>query len=321
MSILVSGGAGYLGSHIVQYLLEKNEDVIVVDDLSTGNREFVLTDKFYHINIKNMDELDSILKENKIDIVIHLAASSLVGESVAIPFKYYDNNLYATACLLETMRKNSVDSSTASVYGAVDKIPITEDMPTIPTNTYARTKLDIENMMKDFETAYGIKSVALRYFNAAGSDVNARIGEIREVETHLIPIILRGLIEGKNSIDVFGNDYPTNDGTCIRDYIHVLDLAKAHYLVANHLLNGGGSGVYNLGSAKGYSVLEVIEAARKVTGRKIDINFVQRRAGDPPNLVASYEKIKKDLAFNLEYPSIETMIEHAWNFYQKYYSN
>lgn len=325
MSILVSGGAGYLGSHIVQYLLEKNEDVIVVDDLSTGNREFVLTDKFYHINIKNMDELDSILKENRIDIVIHLAASSLVGESVANPFKYYDNNLYATACLLETMRKNSVDkivfSSTASVYGAVDKIPITEDMPTIPTNTYARTKLDIENMMKDFEIAYGIKSVALRYFNAAGSDVNARIGEIREVETHLIPIILRGLIEGKNSIDVFGNDYPTNDGTCIRDYIHVLDLAKAHYLVANHLLNGGGSGVYNLGSAKGYSVLEVIEAARKVTGRKIDINFVQRRAGDPPNLVASYEKIKKDLAFNLEYPSIETMIEHAWNFYQKYYSN
>lgn len=325
MSILVSGGAGYLGSHIVQYLLEKNEDVIVVDDLSTGNREFVLTDKFYHINIKNMDELDSILKENKIDIVIHLAASSLVGESVANPFKYYDNNLYATACLLETMRKNSVDkivfSSTASVYGAVDKIPITEDMPTIPTNTYARTKLDIENMMKDFETAYGIKSVALRYFNAAGSDINARIGEIREVETHLIPIILRGLIEGKDSIDVFGNDYPTNDGTCIRDYIHVLDLAKAHYLVANHLLNGGSSNVYNLGSAKGYSVLEVIEAARKVTGRKIDINFVQRRAGDPPNLVASYEKIKKDLAFNLEYPSIETMIEHAWNFYQKYYSN
>ena len=238
---------------------------------------------------------------------------------------YCDNNLYATACLLETMRKNSVDkivfSSTASVYGAVDKIPITEDMPTIPTNTYARTKLDIENMMKDFETAYGIKSVALRYFNAAGSDINARIGEIREVETHLIPIILRGLIEGKNSIDVFGNDYPTEDGTCIRDYIHVIDLAKAHYLVANHLLNGGSSNVYNLGSAKGYSVLEVIEAARKVTGRKIDINFVQRRAGDPPNLVASYEKIKKDLAFNLEYPSIETMIEHAWNFYQKYYSN
>ena len=176
-------------------------------------------------------------------------------------------------------------------------------------------------MMKNFETAYGIKSVALRYFNAAGSDINALIGEIREVETHIIPIILRNLIEGKNSIDVFGNDYPTDDGTCIRDYIHVVDLAQAHYLVANHLLNGGKSEIFNLGSGKGYSVLEVIEAARKVTGRKIDINFVQRRAGDPPNLVASYEKIKKDLDFTLKYPNIETMIKHAWNFYQKYYSD
>ena len=325
MSILITGGAGYLGSHLTQYLLEKNEDVIVVDDLSTGNREFVSTNKFYNLNIKNLNELANIFKENKIDIVIHLAASSLVGESVSNPFKYYDNNLYATACLLETMRKNSVDkivfSSTASVYGDVDKVPITEDMPTIPTNTYARTKLDIENMMKNFETAYGIKSVALRYFNAAGSDINALIGEIREVETHIIPIILRNLIEGKNSIDVFGNDYPTDDGTCIRDYIHVVDLAQAHYLAANHLLNGGKSEIFNLGSGKGYSVLEVIEAARKVTGSKIDINFVQRRAGDPPNLVASYEKIKKDLAFTLKYPNIETMIKHAWNFYQKYYSD
>jgi len=325
MSILITGGAGYLGSHLTQYLLEKNEDVIVVDDLSTGNREFVLTNKFYNLNIKNLNELANIFKENKIDIVIHLAASSLVGESVSNPFKYYDNNLYATACLLETMRKNNVDkivfSSTASVYGDVDKVPITEDMPTIPTNTYARTKLDIENMMKNFETAYGIKSVALRYFNAAGSDIKALIGEIREVETHIIPIILRNLIEGKNSIDVFGNDYPTDDGTCIRDYIHVVDLAQAHYLAANHLLNGGKSEIFNLGSGRGYSVLEVIEAARKVTGRKIDINFVQRRAGDPPNLVASYEKIKKDLDFTLKYPNIETMIKHAWNFYQKYYSD
>lgn len=325
MSILVTGGAGYLGSHLVQYLLEKNEDVIVVDDLSTGNREFVLTDKFYNFNIKNMDELGNIFKENKIDVVIHLAASSLVGESVANPFKYYENNLYATACLLETMRKNNVNkivfSSTASVYGDVDKLPITEDMPTIPTNTYARTKLDIENMMKNFETAYGIKSVALRYFNAAGSDVNAKIGEVREVETHIIPIILRNLIDGKNFINVFGNDYPTDDGTCIRDYIHVVDLAHAHYLVSKYLLNGGKSEVYNLGSGKGYSVLEVIEATKKVTGRKIDINFVKRRAGDPPKLVASYEKIGKNLGFTLKYPSIETMIEHSWNFYCKYYSD
>lgn len=325
MSILVTGGAGYLGSHLAQYLLEKNEDVIVVDDLSTGNREFVLIDKFYNLNIKDMDELGNIFKENRIDVVIHLAASSLVGESVANPFKYYDNNLYATACLLETMRKNNVNkivfSSTASVYGDVDKLPITEDMPTIPTNTYARTKLDIENMMKNFETAYGIKSVALRYFNAAGSDVNAKIGEVREVETHIIPIILRNLIDGKNSINVFGNDYPTDDGTCIRDYIHVVDLAHAHYLVSKYLLNGGKSEVYNLGSGKGYSVLEVIEATKKVTGRKIDINFVQRRAGDPPKLVASYEKIGKNLGFTLKYPSIETMIEHSWNFYCKYYSD
>ena len=324
MSILITGGAGYIGSHLIQYLLEKNVDVVAVDDLSTGNRDFVLCDKFYNINIRDMDGLDKIFKENKIDAVIHLAAYSLVGDSVANPFKYYENNVYSTACLLETMKKNKVDkivfSSTASVYGDVDRLPITEDMPTIPTNTYARTKLDIENMMKNFETAYGIKSVALRYFNAAGSDVNAKIGEIRKVETHIIPIILRNLIDRKDYIDVFGNDYPTYDGTCIRDYIHVLDLAHAHYLAVNHLLNGGKSDFYNLGSGKGYSVLEVIDAARKVTGRKIDINFVQRRAGDPPCLVASYEKFKKDLGFALKYPSIESMIEHAWNFYKIYYS-
>ena len=324
MSILITGGAGYIGSHLIQYLLEKNVDVVSVDDLSTGNRDFVLCDKFYNINIRDMDGLDKIFKENKIDAVIHLAAYSLVGESVANPFKYYENNVYSTACLLETMKKNKVDkivfSSTASVYGDVDRLPITEDMTTIPTNTYARTKLDIENMMKSFETAYGIKSVALRYFNAAGSDVNAKIGEIRKVETHIIPIILRNLIDRKDYIDVFGNDYPTYDGTCIRDYIHVLDLAHAHYLAVNHLLNGGKSDFYNLGSGKGYSVLEVIDAVRKVTGRKIDINFVQRRAGDPPCLVASYEKFKKDLGFALKYPSIESMIEHAWNFYKIYYS-
>ena len=324
MSILITGGAGYIGSHLIQYLLEKNVNVVAVDDLSTGNRDFVLCDKFYNINIRDMDGLDKIFKENKIDAVVHLAAYSLVGESVANPFKYYENNVYSTACLLETMKKNKVDkivfSSTASVYGDVDRLPITEDMPTIPTNTYARTKLDIENMMKSFETAYGIKSVALRYFNAAGSDVNAKIGEVRKVETHIIPIILRNLIDGKDYIDVFGNDYPTDDGTCVRDYIHVIDLADAHYLAVNHLLNGGKSDFYNLGSGKGYSVLEVIDAARKVTGRKIDINFVQRRAGDPPCLVASYDKINKDLGFALKYSSNESMIENAWNFYKTYYS-
>lgn len=321
MSILVTGGAGYIGSHVVQYLLEQNEDVIVVDNLSTGNRKYVLTDKFYEVDISDMQSLYKVFKGHKIDVVIHFAAFSLVGESMKNPFKYYQNNVYTTSCLLEVMRLNNVDkivfSSTAAVYGDAKQIPILETSPTLPTNTYGQTKLSIEQMMEWFEKAYGLKHIALRYFNAAGADINSKIGELRQNETHLIPIILRGLIDGKNSINVFGKDYETTDGTCIRDYIHVVDLAQAHYLAGKALLNGASSNFYNLGNGNGYSVLEVIEAAKKVTGRDIEIIFEDRRAGDPPTLVASSEKIKQELSFEPKYSQIEKMIEDAWNFYKK----
>lgn len=322
MSILITGGAGYIGSHVQKLLLKQSEDVIIVDSLITGHKEAVLSDKFYQGDIRDREFMSKVFKENKIDAVIHFAASSLVGESMQDPFKYYDNNLYGTACLLEEMRLNGVNkivfSSTAATYGEPKNIPITEDDETNPTNTYGQTKLSMEKMMKWFDKAYGIKYIALRYFNAAGADTEGVLGEAHMTETHLIPLILQVPLGKREYISVFGNDYDTIDGTCIRDYIHVEDLASAHYLAVKSLLNGDESTVYNLGNGLGYSVSQVIDAAKKVTGYDIKVKFEGRRAGDPAKLVASSQKISKQLGWVPKYPQIEKIIQDAWNFHQKH---
>ena len=322
MSILITGGAGYIGSHVQKLLLKQSEDVIIVDSLVTGHKEAVLSDKFYQGDIRDRKFMSKVFKENKIDAVIHFAASSLVGESMQDPFKYYDNNLYGTACLLEEMRLNGVNkivfSSTAATYGEPKNIPITEDDETNPTNSYGQTKLSMEKMMKWFDKAYGIKYIALRYFNAAGADTEGVLGEVHMTETHLIPLILQVPLGKREYISVFGNDYDTIDGTCIRDYIHVEDLASAHYLAVKSLLNGDESTVYNLGNGLGYSVSQVIDAAKKVTGYDIKVKFEGRRAGDPAKLVASSKKISKQLGWAPKYPQIEKIIQDAWNFHQKH---
>ena len=242
MSILIIGGTGYIGSHTVKYFLEQNEDIIVVDKLLTGHKEAILTDKFYNCDIRDKENLDKVFKENNIEAVIHFAANSLVGESMVKPYEYYHNNVYGMMCLLDVMKENNVDkivfSSTAATYGEPKNIPIMEDDETNPTNTYGETKLAMEKMMKWFDNAYGIKYVSLRYFNAAGAYFDGSIGEDHKTETHLIPLILQVPLGKRSHISIFGNDYDTKDGTCIRDYIHVMDLASAHYKALEYLRKG-----------------------------------------------------------------------------------
>lgn len=320
MAILITGGAGYIGSHTAKYLLDKGEDIVIVDNLSTGHKKAVLGGKFYEADIQDMEAMNKIFNENKIDAVIHFAAFSLVGESMQNPYKYYKNNLYATSCLLEAMRLNDVNkivfSSTAATYGEPKNVPIAEDDETIPTNTYGQTKLSMEQMMKWFEKAYGLKYVSLRYFNAAGADESGKIGEDHKTETHLIPLVLQVPLRKRTHISVFGDDYDTKDGTCIRDYIHVNDLASAHYLAVKSLLKGAKSNIYNLGNGKGYSVKEVIEVAKKVTNYDIKVLIEEKRQGDPAILIASSDKIKNELGWEAKNPSLEKIIEDAWNFHK-----
>lgn len=321
MSILVTGGAGYIGSHTVRYLKEKGEDVIVVDNLQTGFLESIDVDKFYNIDLRDED-LDRVFKENDIEGVIHFAANSLVGVSVKEPFDYYHNNVYGTLCLLEKMMKNKVQkivfSSTAAVYGEPESSPILESDKTDPTNPYGETKLTMEKMMKWFENAYGIKYVSLRYFNAAGAHENGDIGEAHNPETHLIPLILQVPLGKREKISVFGDDYNTPDGTCIRDYIHVWDLADAHYLSFKYLRNNTESQIFNLGSGNGFSVMEVIKVAREVTGHEIPAEIVERRPGDPAILVASSKKIKDTLGWTPQKTDLHTIIKDAWNFHKNH---
>lgn len=321
MTILVTGGAGYIGSHTVKYLQEQGLDVVVVDNLQTGFQKSINVDKFYNIDIRS-EELDRVFKENKIDGVIHFAANSLVGVSVKEPYEYYDNNVYGMLCLLKTMMENNVRkivfSSTAAVYGEPKNIPILESDPTEPTNPYGETKLSMEKMMKWFDNAYGIKYVSLRYFNAAGADGSGKIGEAHNPETHLIPLILQVPLCQREKISIFGDDYETEDGTCVRDYIHVLDLADAHYLAFKHLMAGNDSEIFNLGSGKGFSVKEVIEEARKVTGHEIPAETVNRREGDPAVLVASSEKIKEKLGWNPQKTNLQEIIGDAWNWHKNH---
>ncbi|MFC0187040.1 UDP-glucose 4-epimerase GalE [Fictibacillus aquaticus] len=320
MSILVTGGAGYIGSHTVLALKEKGETVVVLDNLTKGHRQAVLDGiPFYEGSLTDEAVLDQIFEQHKIDAVIHFAAHSLVGESVNDPLQYYENNVAGSLALVKSMVKhdvkNIVFSSTAATYGEPKSIPIQESDPTVPTNPYGETKLAIEKMLHWADGAYGLKSVALRYFNAAGADPEGRIGEDHDPESHLIPIVLQAALGQRESVSVFGDDYATADGTCIRDYIHVMDLAAAHVKAVERLRTAKESGIYNLGNGKGFSVKEVIETCREVTGRDIEAKIAERRQGDPAILIASSEKAKLELGWQPQYPELKEIVQHAWNWH------
>lgn len=289
-TILVAGGAGYIGSHMVAMLVKRGYEVVVADNLRTGHWQAVKgARKLYVGDLRDAAFLDRLFTENKIDGVINFAAFSLVGESVTDPLKYYGNNVEGAVSLLNAMKAHGVDkivfSSTAATYGEPEKQPIEESDRTEPTNPYGATKLAIENMLKWCDGAYGIRYAALRYFNAAGSDTEAGIGEDHNPESHLIPLVMKTALGQRGHIGIFGEDYPTPDGTCVRDYIHVKDLAEAHLLALEYLDRGGKSDVFNLGSGNGYSVREIIDTARRVTGREIPAKVEPRRAGDPLSLI------------------------------------
>lgn len=323
MRILVLGGAGYIGSHTASELVKAGNEVVIADNLVTGYRKAIPEGaKFYEGDLRDSDFLDNLFHQEKIDAVIHFAAYSLVGESVTNPLKYYDNNLCGTKVLLEAMVKNNVDkivfSSTAATYGEPENIPILETDRTCPTNPYGETKLAMEKMFKWTAEAHGLRYVSLRYFNACGADESGEIGEAHTPESHLIPLILQVPNGKRETISIYGTDYDTPDGTCIRDYIHVTDLAQAHILAVKYLANGGKSDIFNLGNGVGYSVREVIETARKVTGHPIPATETPRRAGDPARLVASSEKAKKILGWKPVHDSLEEIISSAWNWHKNH---
>ncbi len=318
MAIMVCGGAGYIGAHTVFELIGRGEEVVIVDNLQTGHRGALNpAAKFYEGDIRNADILEKIFSENKIEAVIHFAANSLVGESVQNPLKYFNNNVGGMQILLEAMTKFGVDkivfSSTAAVYGEPEKIPIVETDKTLPTNPYGESKLIMERMIRWVKN---LRFVSLRYFNAAGAIESGSIGEDHKCETHLIPLILQVPLGKRDHITIFGADYPTHDGTCLRDYIHVVDLADAHILALNYLRNGGDSEIFNLGNGRGFSVKEIISAAEKVTGQKIKTEIGERRAGDPAKLIASSDKAKKILHWTPRFSEVEKIIATAWNWHK-----
>ena len=320
MRILVLGGAGYIGSHTVYELVDAGYEVIVIDNLLTGFKEAVHPQaKFYEGDIRDKIFLDNISSKEKIDGVIHFAASSQVGESMKNPLKYYNNNLCGTEVLLESMVEHGIDkivfSSTAATYGEPESIPILETARTLPTNCYGETKLSMEKMFKWISKAHNLRYVSLRYFNACGAHPNGKIGEAHNPETHLIPLVLQVPNGKREYISVFGNDYDTKDGTCVRDYIHVNDLAQAHILAMEYLSKGGESNIFNLGNGVGFTVKEVIETARKVTNHTIPIREEERRAGDPSVLIASSEKARKVLGWKPQYADLETIISTAWKWH------
>lgn len=321
MAILVLGGAGYIGSHTVYELVDYGEEVVIVDNLETGHVEAVHPKaKFYQGDIRNRAFVDRVFEENKIDAVIHFAANSLVGESMTNPLKYYDNNLCGTKVLLDSMVAHRIDkivfSSTAATYGEPENIPILETDKTCPTNCYGETKLSMEKMFKWTGRAHGLRYVSLRYFNACGAHESGKIGEAHAPETHLIPLILQVPNGRREAITIYGDDYPTPDGTCIRDYIHVTDLAMAHIQAVQYLRAGNPSNIFNLGNGVGFSVKEVIEAARAVTGHPIPAVIEGRRAGDPARLIASSEKAREVLGWNPQHDDLSKIIASAWKWHQ-----
>ena len=322
MAILVLGGAGYIGSHTVYELIDAGRDVVVADNLLTGFRAAVHPKaRFYELDIRDRKAVDALFEKETIEGVIHFAASSQVGESMVDPLKYYDNNLWGTTVLLQSMVAHGVDkivfSSTAATYGEPERVPILESDRTEPTNCYGETKLAMERMMSWTSRAHGLRYVALRYFNACGAHPSGAIGEAHDPETHLIPLILQVPNGEREKISVFGDDYPTRDGTCVRDYIHVTDLAQAHILALDYLLAGGENNVFNLGNGVGFTVKEV-DVTRKVTGHPIPAEICPRRAGDPAQLVASSEKAKTVLGWKPQYAELDTIVSSAWTWHKNH---
>jgi len=319
MTVLVTGGAGYIGSHTVAALHERGDEIVVLDNLQQGHKDALLGGKLYVGDLRDGETLDKLFSENNIDAVIHFAANSLVGESMKDPGKYYHNNVYGTLCLLEKMNqygvKKIVFSSTAATFGEPESVPIDEYDRTQPTNAYGETKLAMEKMMKWFDVAHGVKYISLRYFNAAGAHASGKIGEAHDPETHLIPIVLEAALGKRPHISVFGDDYDTEDGTCIRDYIHVSDLADAHTLALDALRAGKDSAIYNLGSSNGFSVKQVIDIAREVTGREIPVVMEKRRAGDPAVLIASSSRARQELGWNPARSNLKDIIASAWSWH------
>lgn len=320
MRVLLTGGAGYIGSHTAVALLEAGYDVVIADSLETGHKKAVPPGAALFIgDIRDGNFLDTVFSGGAIDAVVHFAAYSLVPESMSDPLKYYDNNVGGTQSLLSAMKKYGVAkivfSSTASVYGEPRRLPIEETDPTIPTNAYGATKLAMEQMLRWSDVAYGVKSVALRYFNACGATPDGRIGEDHKPETHLIPIVLQTARGQWPHLYLYGRDYDTRDGTCVRDYVHVCDLADAHVLAVKYLAGGGESEVINLGNGVGFTNLEIIKAAEAVVGHEIPVVDAPRRAGDPATLVASGQKAKRLLGWAPRYTDIAAIIETAWRWH------
>jgi UDP-glucose 4-epimerase len=320
--ILVIGGAGYIGSHMVKFLLESGEDPIVLDNLELGHRKAVLCDELIEGDIRDRALLHRLFEDRDIECVMHFAAYAAVGDSVENPAKYYDNNVNGCFQLLEAMRAGGVDkiifSSSAATYGEPMGIPIAEDHPQQPTNPYGETKLVMERMLKWYHRAYGVRSVSLRYFNAAGADPTGLLGEDHDPEQHIIPVVLQTALGKREAVKVFGTDWDTPDGTCIRDYIHVTDLADAHLRALNALRGGADVKAYNLGNGEGFSVKQVVETCEKVVGRPIPSVSAPRRPGDPARLVASSARARAELGWSPKYADVETIVQHAWSWMQKH---
>lgn len=321
MKFLVCGGAGYIGSHMVRYLLRQGHEVVVYDDLSTGHRESVPAEGLVIGDIGDGTALGQLFAQHRFDAVMHFCALSLVGESVSKPYLYYTNNVARTLVLLEAMWTAGVDrlvfSSTAAVFGNPQTPLITEEHPTKPINPYGQSKLMVEKILGDAANAYGLRSVALRYFNAAGADPSGEIGEAHSPETHLIPNVLRSLLGQGPELKVFGSDYATRDGTCVRDYVHVNDLASAHLKAVEFMLDHEGAHIFNLGNGEGFSVHEVIAAAERVTGQEVSYDMVARRPGDPPTLVASGERARELLGWQPEFSRLDDILASAWDWHTK----
>ena len=322
MAILVTGGAGYIGSHCVAALIERGADVVVVDDLSKGHREALKGGRLYVGSVADRAFLDDVFSREPIEAVIHFAAFSLVGESMQVPEQYFRNNVTAGLTLIETMLAHKVPylvfSSTAATFGEPEYVPIDEAHPQNPTNPYGESKLIVEKMLKWCDLAHGLKFCALRYFNVAGAWHDGSIGEDHRPESHLIPLILQVAQGKREQLSLFGTDYPTKDGTCIRDYIHVTDLAQAHILALDYLLNGGDNNVFNLGNGVGFTVKEVVDVARAVTGHPIPAKIAPRRAGDPAQLIASSEKAIQVLGWKPKYNDLNTIVASAWAWHKSH---
>ncbi len=326
-SILVTGGAGYIGSHAVKALEARGLKVIILDNLVYGHRDLVEANfkaELIQGEIGDRELLAKVFSTHKIDAVMHFAAYAYVGESVTDPAKYYQNNLVGTITLLDVMRehdiKNLVFSSTCATYGMPQYIPIDEKHPQHPINPYGFSKLAMERILQDYDQAYGLKSIIFRYFNAAGADPDGTLGEDHNPETHLIPLVLQTAGGQRDSVSIFGTDYDTPDGTCVRDYIHVTDLAEAHVLGLEHLIQKQVSEIFNLGNGNGFSVKEVVDTVKQVTGKEVAVVECPRRPGDPSTLIGGAAKAREVLHWQPQYPQLESIIQHAWNWHQKRHS-